>query len=277
MAKKKRLTALGVVVLAFIFLLCSIPVASAEITASIRLNGSEFQQGDPVPVWITLDVTQDVVTDDHMFWKKFEWLLDVRDAFGNRLRPIEGVHTFSQPLPPDKKLVTLKADQSPYEVIVPNLWDYYWPADGGPVPFGVYSVQFVMSMTEYVGEVANERVVESNIEKFKIYTDAEVGIEVHPDPMRLASLPNWATCYVTNFPDDYGPADVDVDSCTLCNGDGECVSPSWADIQGEDTLMVKFPGSETGDLVSTPRVTLYFTGWLGEYIRISGEDTIKVK
>ena len=276
MAKKKYLTTVGVIWLACLFLLGAIPEASADITASIRLNKLMYDQGEQVSVWITLSVTERVLTDDHFFQKKFERLLDVRNAFGNRIPPIIGDHDDALPIPPTKSNAWLETGD--YEVKLLNLWDHY--EDPGSV--GAYSIQFVLSMTVYDddGLHPQEKVVSSNIETFKIITQETVSISVHPDPLVLAKTPNWVTCYISDFPEgypeDYGPGDVDIASVKLWNEVGDFVSPDWSDIQG-DQLMIKFPGPETSAMMEPGKTTLTATGWLGEYIQFSGTYTIKVK
>jgi hypothetical protein len=270
-------------------LIASLGVAEEiGITATIKLNYNfydenfesvAYKQGDgvpvpTVPVWITLHVAQDVWTDDHAFEKKFEWLLDVRDPFGRRYPPLEGDLSSAPPIPPTKEKVLLEAGD--YDVVIPSFWDYYWPDPTEPVPVGDYTVQFVLSLTVYSGDVAHERVIASNIETFKIWTETILSVEVNPDPLVQARTPNWVTCYIRDFPDGYGPGDVDIDSAKLWNEAGDYVSSDWGAIQG-DQLMIKFPGPETSAMMAPPRTTLTATGRLGEYTYFSGTDTIKVK
>ena len=276
MAKKKCVTTVGVIWLTCFFLLVMTQGASADITASIRLNKPTYEQGEQVSVWITLKVTEGVSTDDHFFQKKFERLLDVQDPSGKGIPPIIGDHDDSLPIPPTKDTAWLESGI--YEVKLLNLWDHYQD----PGRTGAFTLQFRLSMTIYDPKglsVPVERVVESNIEKFIIFKEETVSLRCDPDPLNHAKTPTWVTCYITNFPEGYGPADAIIDTFQLYNDNDppDHVSTNWGDIQGEDILMLKFPGPETSDMMGPPKELLTIIGWLGEWVRCSGTDTIQVK
>jgi len=146
MYKRSKTTIVIMIALVWLFLICLMSQATAEVTASIRTDEGKYFLGEEISTWITIHVSQDVITDADFFQKKFERQLDVRNPNKDKIIPTYYETNPGQneppPPPPDIPKIVLKAGD--YDVVLEDLAEHYAISEIGP-----YTVQFVTSITIY--------------------------------------------------------------------------------------------------------------------------------
>jgi len=122
-----------------------------------------------------------------------------------------------------------------------------------------------------------------------------VNVSFSPRSLNLGSNGRWVTCKISDLPEGYIPADIDLDTVCIVNVNGTVLEENGGSIcakdsggkhnnRGKKKLKVKFDQKDLADAIaanpgedpSTAVITVEGSG-LDDVLQFSGEDTIKVK
>jgi hypothetical protein len=123
-----------------------------------------------------------------------------------------------------------------------------------------------------------------------------VKVRFSPRSLNLGSNGNWVTCKISDFPDGYTPADVDMDRVCIVAVNGKFLAETADPICSKDSggpfnnrnkkkLIVKFDRKELAAFIAANPITdepniakITVTGYgTDETLQFYGEDTIKTK
>ena len=123
-----------------------------------------------------------------------------------------------------------------------------------------------------------------------------VKVRFSPRSLNLGSNGNWVTCKISDFPDGYTPADVDMDRVCIVAVNGKFLAETANPICSKDSggpfnnrnkkkLIVKFDRKELAAFIAANPITdepniakITVTGYgTDETLQFYGEDTIKTK
>jgi hypothetical protein len=272
MGKKRKITLVVMVAIGWLFLLGLISESAADVTASARTSKDKYLEGEAIPAWITLHVSQDVTVDGDILklWK-FERMLDVRSPKKDKL-----IHKHYktnpgelEPKPRSPHALKTVLPAGDYDVVLADLNEHYDIID-----LGVYTLRLVASLATFdAGGSPTTEIISSKIDKFEVYKESSVAFDFTPDTLSLKSKGKAVTGYLSAFPAGYSAADVIIGSVKL-RYDGQSVPAYKGEISG-GVLMVKFDRAAVQAMLSpAEEIELLVTGNFDEWETFTGSDTI---